>query len=84
MHAKTVVVDGELFLVGSINFDPRSFALNAEFGVVIVSRDLAADRMRSFEKDLERATRVTPEAIASFGTANRALDSLCYWARAQL
>jgi phosphatidylserine/phosphatidylglycerophosphate/cardiolipin synthase-like enzyme len=84
MHAKTVVVDGELFLVGSINFDPRSFALNAEFGVVIVSRDLAADRMRSFEKDLERATRVTPESIASFGVANRALDGLCYWARAQL
>jgi cardiolipin synthase len=84
MHAKTVVVDGELFLVGSINFDPRSFALNAEFGVVIVSRDLAADRMRSFEKDLERATRVTPETIASFGIANRALDGLCYWARAQL
>jgi len=84
MHAKTVVVDGELFLVGSINFDPRSFALNAEFGVVVVSRDLAADRMRSFEADLERATRVTPETIASFGVANRALDALCYWARAQL
>jgi len=84
MHAKTVVADGELFLVGSINFDPRSFALNAEFGVVIVSRNLAADRMRSFEKDLERATCVVPETIASFGIANRALDAFCYWARAQL
>jgi cardiolipin synthase len=84
MHAKTVVADGELFLVGSINFDPRSFALNAEFGVVVVSRELAADRMRSFEKDIERAIRVTPDTIASFGIANRALDALCYWARAQL
>ena len=84
MHAKTVVVDGELFSRGSINFDPRSFALNAEFGVVIVSRELAADRMRSFEKDLERARRVAPKSIATFGIANRALDSLCYWARAQL
>jgi hypothetical protein len=27
---------------------------------------------------------VTPESIASFGIANRALDALCYWARAQL
>jgi hypothetical protein len=27
---------------------------------------------------------VTPETIASFGAVNRALDSLCYWARAQL
>jgi cardiolipin synthase len=84
MHAKTVVADGELFLVGSINFDPRSFSLNAEYGVVIVSKPLAADRMRSFEADLERTTRVTTETLATFGIANRAVDALCYWARAQL
>jgi cardiolipin synthase len=84
MHAKTVVADGELFLVGSINFDPRSFSLNAEYGVVIVSKPLAADRMRSFETDLERTTRVTTETLATFGIANRAVDALCYWARAQL
>ena len=84
MHAKTVVADGELFLVGSINFDPRSFALNAEYGVIIVSRQLAADRMRSFEADLELATRVTPATLASFGMANRTLDVFAYWARAQL
>jgi phosphatidylserine/phosphatidylglycerophosphate/cardiolipin synthase-like enzyme len=71
-------------LIGSINFDPRSFALNAEYGVVIVSRSLAADRMRSFEMDLERAIRVTPATVASFGIANRAVDVLAYWARAQL
>ena len=84
MHAKTVVADGELFLVGSINFDPRSFALNAEFGVIVVSQALAADRMRSFEADIQRSTRVTPASLASFGIVNRALDAICYWARAQL
>ena len=84
MHAKTVVADGELFLVGSINFDPRSFALNAEFGVIVVSGSLAANRMRSFEADLERSTRVTAATIASFGIVNRAVDAMCYWARAQL
>jgi cardiolipin synthase len=84
MHAKTVVAAGELFLVGSINFDPRSFALNAEFGVIVVSRGLAADRMRSFEADIERSTRVTTESLTSFGMMNRAVDAICYWARAQL
>ena len=84
MHAKTVVADGELLLVGSINFDPRSFALNAEFGVVIVSRRLAADRVRSFEADIERSIRVLPATITSRGIANRAVDTICYWARAQL
>lgn len=84
MHAKTVVADGELLLVGSINFDPRSFALNAEFGVVIVSRRLAADMVRSFEADIEDSIRVLPAAITSRGIANRAADAICYWARAQL
>jgi len=84
MHAKTVVADGALLLVGSINFDPRSFSLNSEFGVVIVSRSLAAEAMRTFEADIERSIRVLPATIASRGLANRAVDAMCYWARAQL
>ena len=84
MHAKTIVVDGELLLVGSINFDPRSFALNAEFGVVIVSRRLAADMVRCFEADIERSIRILPATVASRGFANLAVDAICYWARAQL
>jgi cardiolipin synthase len=84
MHAKTVVADGEILLVGSINFDPRSFALNAEFGVLIASRRLAADTARSFETDIARSIRVLPATIASRSMANRALDAVCYWARAQL
>jgi cardiolipin synthase len=84
MHAKTVVADGEVLLVGSINFDPRSFALNAEFGVVIVSRRLAAETVHSFEADIERSIRVLPATIASRGIAKRAMDAICYWARAQL
>jgi cardiolipin synthase len=84
MHAKTVIADGELLLVGSINFDPRSFALNAECGVVIVSRRHAADADRYFEDDITRSRQVTLEQLASLGTGNRLVDKLCYWARAQL
>ncbi len=84
MHAKSVIADGELLLVGSINFDPRSFALNAEFGVVIASRRLAAEAARAFAADLERSVRVLPAAIAARGIFNHALDTICYWGRAQL
>ncbi len=84
MHAKTLVVDGKLVLVGSINFDPRSFSLNAEFGVLAISARLAADTARAFETDLEQAIEVLPAALASRGIAGRAVDALCYWARAQL
>ena len=84
MHAKTVTADGQLLLVGSINFDPRSFALNAECGVVVVSPQHAAAADAQFAADLTRAVQVTAETVASVGLPNRVLDKLCYWARAQL
>ncbi len=41
LHAKTLVVDGAVALVGSHNFDPRSSNLNAECGLVIRDRAFA-------------------------------------------
>jgi cardiolipin synthase len=84
MHAKTVIADEELLLVGSINFDPRSFSLNAECGVVIISRRLAMDAEKFYQADIARSRQVTLEQLASIGIGNRLVDMLCYWVRAQL
>ena len=84
MHAKTVTVDGELLLVGSVNFDPRSFALNAECAVVIVSRQHAEQAEARFQDDIAQATLVTSEQLAALNLGNRILDRVCFWARAQL
>jgi cardiolipin synthase len=84
MHAKTVIADEELLLVGSINFDPRSFSLNAECGVVIISRRLAMDAEKFYQADIGRSRQVTLEQLASVGIGNRLVDMLCYWVRAQL
>lgn len=84
MHAKTLVTDGEVLLVGSINFDPRSFALNAEFGVVIVDRDLAAEVERAFSADCARSKKVEYAEFAQRGPFTRSVHALCYWTRAQL
>ncbi len=84
MHAKTVIADDELLLVGSINFDPRSFSLNAECGVVIISRKHAADAEKAYQADIARSSQVTLEQLDSVGIGNRLVDSLCYWIRAQL
>ena len=35
LHAKTMVIDGQLALVGSANIDIRSFRLNFEVGALI-------------------------------------------------
>lgn len=50
LHAKHLSVDGEIALVGSINLDIRSFALNAELGLVCYDREVVA-RLRRIESD---------------------------------
>jgi len=48
-HAKTMIVDDRLAMIGSSNFDNRSMLLNFELNVVI----LAADLNRSLETELK-------------------------------
>ncbi|MFN7173772.1 MAG: phospholipase D family protein [Thermaurantiacus tibetensis] len=43
LHAKTFEVDGQRLFVGSFNFDPRSFRLNTELGLLIDSPRMAAE-----------------------------------------
>jgi cardiolipin synthase len=84
IHAKTLVVDDMVFHVGSINFDPRSFSLNAEAGIIAADRDLATRMSTVFSEDVRQSTRVTAATIAERGWPNRTVDAMCYWIRAQL
>lgn len=48
LHAKHLRVDDDVALIGSINLDIRSFALNAEVGLLCYDRAVA-DRLRAIE-----------------------------------
>ncbi len=61
LHAKTLVADGQVVIIGSTNFDFRSFVFNAECNVLFHDRDTAAQMQAIFEKDLEFAREVTLE-----------------------
>lgn len=50
LHSKALAVDGRRIFIGSFNFDPRSFALNTEMGVLIDSPALAAGLARAFSE----------------------------------
>jgi putative cardiolipin synthase len=43
LHSKSLVIDGDLAVVGSHNFDPRSDRLNTESLVVVHDRDFAQE-----------------------------------------
>ena len=56
LHAKTLVVDTALSMVGSANFDMRSFLHNNEVNAVVVGTEFAQRMEKLFERDL-RDTR---------------------------
>ncbi|MBP6078116.1 MAG: phospholipase D family protein [Xanthomonadales bacterium] len=52
LHAKAIVVDGEISLIGSHNFDPRSEGLNSENGVIVRDTGFAAELKRAIGGDI--------------------------------
>ncbi|MBL8267063.1 cardiolipin synthase [Steroidobacter sp.] len=56
LHAKTVVIDGTVSIVGSANLDMRSFVHNDEVNAVVVNRDFGQRMDQIFQRD-ERASR---------------------------
>ncbi len=75
LHAKTLLVDDDLGLVGSANADIRSFQLNFELGALVCDRDFALDLERSFASDLEQSREWTQADADRLTPLRRLLDS---------
>lgn len=61
LHAKTMVVDGEVATVGSANFDRRSFKLNFEANAFVYDRPFAAKMEAQFLEDMQQSHELTLE-----------------------
>ena len=61
LHAKTMIVDGELVTVGTSNFDMRSFRLNFEVNAFIYNEEVARQVETDFLKDLHNCTIATKD-----------------------
>ncbi len=53
LHAKTILIDGEIALIGSHNFDPRSDHYNTEAGFIIRDRTFTAQVRDAILRDSE-------------------------------
>ncbi len=58
-HCKVMIVDDIFTTVGSTNFDPRSFGLNAEANLNIYDTDFAIAQDKIFLDDLAHSKRLT-------------------------
>lgn len=75
LHAKTIVIDGEVCSVGSANLDIRSFSINYELNTVIYDRRLAQELEAAFERDLEGCQSFSLNEYKQRSALNRLRDS---------
>lgn len=59
IHAKILIIDGIWSVVGSTNFDSRSFAINDEVNLAVMDTALAARLTQDFQKDLSDSREIT-------------------------
>jgi cardiolipin synthase len=61
IHAKTLVIDGQWSVVGTTNFDNRSFGLNDEVNLAAFDEELAARITEDFQHDVSESNLVSYE-----------------------
>ena len=70
LHSKTLLVDDDLAMIGSANFDHRSFRLNFEVHAVVHDKGIAGELEKLIEGEFAHAPRVRDP-----GTSRRPLFS---------
>ncbi|MFD0694734.1 cardiolipin synthase [Paenibacillus sp. GCM10027628] len=76
LHAKTIVIDGEMASVGTTNFDIRSLRLNFETNAVMYHAETAKKLEHIFWKDMEGCLELTLEEYNKRSLRIRFLESV--------
>jgi putative cardiolipin synthase len=53
LHAKSMVIDGKITVIGTFNLDPRSANLNTECVTIIYSEKIAQDVLKGIEEEMK-------------------------------
>jgi len=76
VHAKTVVADSCLSVIGTANMDMRSFDLNFEIMSVIYGQEFGEQFEKAFLEDLKECMEVTNEMVSNASLLNRLFYSI--------
>jgi cardiolipin synthase len=76
MHAKATMIDGIFSIVGSANFDNRSFEMNDELSIAVFDPALNARLESDFDKDLTVSKKIDIDTWRSRPVPMRARDWL--------
>ena len=76
VHAKTLVIDRTISMVGTANMDIRSFDLNFEVNAVIYDDEIAEKLVAAWDDDMKHSERITPESWNDRGRARQFFENL--------
>ena len=76
IHAKTIVVDGNICSMGTANMDIRSFSLNFETNAVIYSIPKSTELENKFDEDLKDCRILTKEEFRNRSKKTKFLESI--------
>lgn len=71
LHAKTLIIDNLLSVVGSANMDIRSFRLNFELNALILDENIAQQLSEKFYHDMQMSKYIEPGLLNKRGMLQR-------------
>jgi cardiolipin synthase len=77
VHAKTMVADGQLAIIGTANMDHRSFELNFEVNSMIYDKKIASQLKHAFLNDLKDAVMINPKTWQKRTLFKQLPEKLC-------
>lgn len=76
LHAKTMVVDGSIALIGSANLDRRSFELNFENNILFADAAFAAEIRSRQDEFISQSDAVTVDQVDDYGLGTRVWQNM--------
>ncbi|HLW18693.1 MAG TPA: cardiolipin synthase [Cyclobacteriaceae bacterium] len=76
VHAKTLVTDRKIAIVGTANMDYRSFDLNFEVNAMVYCRETAGELRDVFYEDIKDADKIDPLAWQSRSKYRQLLEKI--------
>ncbi|MBL0743584.1 cardiolipin synthase [Chryseolinea lacunae] len=77
MHAKTITIDDQLAIVGTVNMDTRSFYINFEMAALVYDPKFCHDLDQAFDEDLQYSRVLNYNMWTDRFILYRIVDSIC-------
>jgi cardiolipin synthase A/B len=77
MHAKVLIVDGEIVSIGTANMDMRSFNHNFELNAMLYDKETARVAETQFNDDLAHSSQIILEDFARRSILQKTKESIC-------